>query len=239
MTAFAFEPIATVESPFQSKFAVPRQSGLATEVSAFVRVDPVWRDALVGLEAVSHVWLVFVFNRVDQSRSATRTRPPRLGGNTRLGVFATRSTHRPNPIGLSLARVDAIEPDGLRVRGVDLLHGTPVLDIKPYVPWADRCDTAVNTLSPAPPPRCAVHWSAHALSRLATLGADRQVSVRALLEDVLQFEARPAYHSDPNRQYGTELAELEVRWRYPTAQSVEVLDLLPLGLNQSDRDEPN
>lgn len=218
-------PLGTVESPFQSKFGVPRQSGMATRVRSFIRLDGPWRDAMAGLESVSHVWILFWFHLAPSGRMATRARPPRLGGNKRLGVFATRSTHRPNPLGLSLVEVESVAPEGLHVLGLDVLNGTPVLDIKPYLPWVESPLNASNGVSPAPPLRSEVQWSRRAARSLAELCDGEANELRRLVDDLLQFDARPAYHDHPDRLYSVEIDRMRLEWRYPAQQLVELVDI--------------
>ena len=144
-----FKPIGYLESPFKEKFGIPRQAGLAPEARAVVRLDPAMRDGLQGLEGFSHVWILFVFHGHENDDGKLLVRPPRLGGTRKMGVFATRSPHRPNPIGLSLVRLEGVEPDesspAIHVSGVDFLDGTPVLDIKPYLPGGDIARGEVRT----------------------------------------------------------------------------------------------
>ncbi len=216
-------PIAVVESPFAGKFAVPRQSGLAPSIESFVRVDAAWTDGLTGLEGVSHVWLLFLFHAVPPGRVSTRVRPPRLGGNARTGVFSTRSTHRPNPLGLSLVQLVSVEADGLRVTGGDLLDGTPIVDIKPYLPWSDSAPDAHNALAPEPPEQLVVEWSVKAQAALEAACGDDVASVRQQLSEVLAFDARPAYHADASRHYAVEIAQWHVQWRHLANGVVEVV----------------
>jgi len=183
-----FDAVAFVESPYRGKFAIPRQSGLAQSVGAFVRVQPEWRDGLTGLESVSHVWLVFVFHGIQTRRPATRVRPPRLGGNQRTGVFATRSTHRPNPVGLSLVKLESVRPDGIEVSGIDL--------------------DAFNAIAPAAPEPLPVSWHEAAMSSLKRVAGDAATQTALEIEEVLCFDARPGYHRDSNREYAMEFADL-------------------------------
>ena len=154
---FSMEPIARIHSAFGSKFGVPRQSGLVEALSATVVFEPQFRnpDALRGLEGFSHIWLIWVFDQSIRQGWSPTVRPPRLGGNARMGVFATRSPFRPNPIGLSPVELEAIEHTAhsgtvLRVRGADLVDGTPILDIKPYIPYVDCRPEAIGGFASAP-----------------------------------------------------------------------------------------
>ena len=210
---FPMTPIAHIRSDFSSKFGVPRQSGLIESLESLVIFEPEYRnpDALRGLEGFSHIWLLWVFDRAVRPGWSPTVRPPRLGGNARLGVFATRSPFRPNPIALSAVTLAGIEETRergtiLRVRGADLMDGTPVLDIKPYLPYADCRPEARGGFAAAPagetlevciPPE-----------ELEKVPPERRESLRA----VLALDPRPRYQEDPERVYGFGFAGLEVRF---------------------------
>lgn len=154
---FTMRPIARIHSDFSTKFGVPRQSGLVECLESTVVFEPEYRndDALRGLEGFSHIWLVWVFDQAVRKEWSPTVRPPRLGGNTRMGVFATRSPFRPNPIALSCVKLAGIERTAdrgtvLRVLGADLMDGTPILDIKPYIPYADSHPEAVGGFAAVP-----------------------------------------------------------------------------------------
>ena len=155
---FSMRVIARIHSDFSTKFGVPRQSGLVDALESTVVFEPEFRnpDALRGLEDFSHLWLVWVFDQAIRENWSPTVRPPRLGGNQRMGVFATRSPFRPNPIALSSVRLAGIEQTAahgpvLRIRGADLMDGTPILDIKPYIPYADAHPDARGGFASAPP----------------------------------------------------------------------------------------
>lgn len=233
-----FTPIGVVRSPYQEKFAIPRQPGLA-QIDATIEMTPLYADpaAVEGLEQFSHLWVIFVFHAVDAQRSNGRknisewrpqVRPPRLGGNEKLGVFATRSTHRPNPIGLSvveLLRIDTNDGVKLHIRGADLLDGTPVLDIKPYIPYADAIPQASAGFAPSAPVRLPVRWIETALTAAREYSAELQ----QIVEEVLSFDPRPAYQDDPARIYGVLLAGCNVRFRIDH-DGVEVVEILRLSV---------
>ena len=207
------EPIARIHTDFSTKFGVPRQSGLVEALEAEIIFEPPYRDpaALRGLEGFSHLWLVWVFHQAAGRPWSPTVRPPRLGGNRRMGVFATRSPFRPNPVGLSavkLAGIEAAGPSGpvLRVRGADLVDGTPILDIKPYLPYADCIPEASGGFAPQPAlAPLTVEISPALLERVPP-------ERREALEAVLAQDPRPRYQADPERIYGFTFAGLEVRF---------------------------
>ena len=207
-------PIAYIKSDFPEKFGIPRQSGLVEELTATVVFQPPYRvpDALRGLEGFSHLWLIWEFSQARREGWSPTVRPPRLGGNKRLGVFATRSPFRPNPLGLSCVRLLEIRQDReqgtvLVVSGADLLDGTPIYDIKPYLPYADCKPEAVGGFAARPKGAdLAVDCSPALLDRVP---GDK----RAALLAVLAQDPRPQYQDDPERVYGMAFAGLEVKFR--------------------------
>ncbi|MGB1090697.1 MAG: tRNA (N6-threonylcarbamoyladenosine(37)-N6)-methyltransferase TrmO, partial [Oceanobacter sp.] len=185
-------------------------------------------EALDGLTGVSHVWLIFLFHQSLTNPDSVRlkVRPPRLGGNQQLGVFATRSNFRPNGIGQSLVKLDSIEGTRLKVSGVDLLDQTPILDIKPYVPYADAIPAAINEIAPAPPELMQVDWSENAERAAQEVEAKSGNPVTGLINECLAQDPRPAYQAhDPERIYGTQLWQVNVRWKYPTPEKILVLSV--------------
>lgn len=215
-------PIGTIRSCFPDKFGVPRQPGLCPNARGHIVLTTPWDDAdcFRGLEAFSHIWLTFLFHEVPPEREARPlVRPPRLGGNTRVGVFASRSPFRPNRIGLSLVRQDGLfRHEGrlcLAISEIDLVDGTPVLDIKPYVPWCDNRTDATGAWADEPPGRLlTVTYSDAAQQQLATLTPDYP-NLPALIEEVLGQDPRPAYHAGNNseRSYALSLFDLDIHWR--------------------------
>ncbi|MDN3523490.1 tRNA (N6-threonylcarbamoyladenosine(37)-N6)-methyltransferase TrmO [Halomonas ramblicola] len=211
----SLSPIGVIESDYPDKFGVPRQPGLADAARATLVLRPPYDDPLAvrGLDAFSHLWLTFLFHRSPE-RWTPLVRPPRLGGNRRIGVFASRSTHRPNRLGLSLVELVGIETRrGVRLilAGSDLVDGTPVLDIKPYLPWAEAKPEARAGFAPEPPPRLPVSFAPEAESVLAArTDAD---SLRALIRQVLGQDPRPAYRNGAEaRIYGVRLRDVDVRF---------------------------
>ena len=210
---FSMTPIAHIRSDFAEKFGVPRQSGLVEELEADIGFEPAHQnpDALRGIEGFSHLWLIWEFSRAKREGFSPTVRPPRLGGNTRLGVFATRSPFRPNPIGLSCVELSGVEwdtPDGpvLHVRGADLVDGTPILDIKPYVPLADCIPEASEGFTAVPYERLDVEIP-------ESFGGSMSPEERSALEDTLSLDPRPQYQDDPERVYGLSFSGWEVKFK--------------------------
>ena len=210
---FSMKTIARICSDFAGKFGVPRQSGLVEALEARVVFEPEYRNsaALRGLEGFSHIWLVWVFDQAVRAEWSPTVRPPRLGGNARLGVFATRSPFRPNPIALSAVTLAGMEETRewgtvLRVRGADLMDGTPIFDIKPYLPYADCRPEAVGGFASAPA------GETLAVECLPELWEKVPPQRREALRAVLALDPRPRYQDDPERVYGFGFAGLEVRF---------------------------
>jgi len=225
---YSVTPIGHVRSCFKEKFAIPRQPALAPAARGVLELLPPFDrpEAVAGLEGVSHVWLLFLFHQALESQPRLRVRPPRLGGNRYLGVFATRATHRPNGIGQSVVRLDGLEPGRLLLSGIDLLDGTPVLDIKPYVPYADSPPGAHNAIAEAPPPALTVGWADAARVQAEAHGQRLGEPLAELIEQCLAQDPRPAYQAPtPERRYGVRLWDVEVHWHYPTAEQIRVLDV--------------
>lgn len=206
-------PIAHFHSPFASKFGVPKQSGLAPDLRGTIVFETEWRnaDALRGIEEFDYLWLIWVFSANRHQAVSPVVRPPVLGGNVRMGVFATRSPFRPNPLGLSSVKLDHVEwatskGPVIHVMGADLMDGTPIFDIKPYVAYAD-CHEGVRS----------GFVDSHPMQRLtvvvppemeAALGAD----ATAVLRQVLALDPRPHYQNDANKTYGMPFEGRDVRF---------------------------
>ena len=210
---FTMRPIARIHSDFSTKFGVPRQSGLVDSLEATVVFEPEFRnpDALRGLEGFSHIWLVWVFDQAARKDWSPTVRPPRLGGNTRMGVFATRSPFRPNPIALSCVKLAGTEETAdrgtvLRILGADLVDGTPILDIKPYIPYADSHPEALGGFAAVPAGETLeVFIPPELLEKVPE-------SRREALRGVLAQDPRPHYQEDPDRVYGFGFAGMEVKF---------------------------
>lgn len=207
-------PIAHVESGFTEKFGIPRQSGLVEELEARVVFEPEYRvkEAFRGLEEFSHLWLIWEFSQSVRESWSPTVRPPRLGGNRRMGVFATRSPFRPNPIGLSCVRLkevrweEALGPV-LLVAGADLLDGTPVFDIKPYLPFADsRPEAAGGFTQLYEERRLRVEIPPQVLREIPE-------ELREGVKGILEQDPRPSYHNDPQRVYGMSFSGMELKFR--------------------------
>jgi tRNA-Thr(GGU) m(6)t(6)A37 methyltransferase TsaA len=222
-----------VRSCFKEKFAIPRQPQLAPAARGVLElVAPFDQgDAVQGLEQVSHVWLLFLFHQALEDKPRLKVRPPRLGGNQSMGVFATRATHRPNGIGQSVVRLEKVEPGRLWLSGIDLLDGTPVLDIKPYVPYADCIDNASNLMASAPPQLIPVQWADEALIQAREHGQRLAEPLVELIEQCLAQDPRPAYQiPPPERRYGAQFWDLDVRWHYPEIGLIRVLEVVPAAM---------
>lgn len=221
-------PIAHIHSDFSTKFGIPRQSGLVEELTAQVVFTPEFRvpEALRGLEDFSHVWLIWQFSKALRADWSPTVRPPRLGGNTRLGVFATRSPFRPNALGLSCVRLLSVEPNTpqgpvLTVAGADLLDGTPIFDIKPYLPYADCRPEATGGFTDQAGAFLLEVECPPAL--LEPLPEDRR---KALLA-VLRHDPRPSYQKAPDRVYGMEFAGFDVKFQV-RENHLTVLSVAPI-----------
>ena len=198
--------IAKIHTDFPTKFGIPRQSGLVEELKGRIVFEPEFRnsDAIRGLDGFSHIWLLWKFNTPAENHSLT-VRPPKLGGNVRMGVFATRSPFRPNNIGLSCVKLERINGTDLLVSGADLMDGTEIVDIKPYVPYADCHPDAVGGFSKDGTERLHVDASDDILSLFPE-------NKRAALIKVLELDPRPQYQNDPDRLYGFGFAGFDVRF---------------------------
>ena len=234
MNNFNFSPVGKISSCFKEKFTIPRQPGLVPAATAELILQPPYSvpEIVRGLEGFSHIWVIFAFHAIPIGQWKPTVRPPRMGGNQRLGVFATRSTHRPNPIGLSVVKLSDIQINEGRVSllldGCDLLDGTPVLDIKPYLPYADSVlDATGGFANLTPETRFTVCFTLQAgrECELASLRLARDVE--ELIRQILALDPRPSYQSGKqgDRIYATYLCDFNLRWRYLADNVVEVVEL--------------
>lgn len=208
MAEYTVKPIAHMESDFKTKFGIPRQAGIVDALEGRVIFEPEYRsrEALRGIEGYSHLWLIWRFSAAERDDWSPTVRPPRLGGNARMGVFATRSPFRPNSLGLSCVRLIRVEEDGsLRVAGADLMDGTPIFDIKPYLPYADSHPEASGGFAPDPGETLRVEYSPEAY---AAVPGEK----RAGLTGVLENDPRPRYKGDGERVYALEFADMEIKF---------------------------
>jgi len=208
------KPIAHIHSDYKSKFGIPRQSGLAPDSIAVIEFASVYRntDALRGLDGFSHIWLIWGFSEIANAEWSPTVRPPRLGGNERKGVFATRSPFRPNNLGLSAVKLEKIDIGNpanplIYVSGADLLDGTPIYDIKPYVTYADSIPTALSDFATEPQrKKLEVVIDEKFVKKIP---ADKL----SALTQCLALDPRPAYQNNPERIYGMDFAGLNVKFR--------------------------
>ncbi len=236
---FEMQTIGRVHSCFREKFGIPRQPGLVMEARAEIEILPPFdRDeAFSGLESFSHIWVIFVFHQCLRQKWKATVRPPRLGGNQRVGVFASRSTFRPNPLGLSAVKLDGMtRRQGrlyLQISGVDLLDETPVLDIKPYLSYADSLPQAVSGYAPqAPAPAGQLVFSAEAEAQCQQYAQDYP-QLRALIENLLQLDPRPAYRAQTGGEgevYAMRLLDFDLKWEVSDS-NIRVLRLESGGQN--------
>ncbi len=218
------KPIAYIETDFPEKFGIPRQSGLVEELKAKVVFLPGYRnnDAVRGLERFSHIWLIWDFSETHKEKWSPTVRPPRLGGNVRMGVFATRSPFRPNPLGLSVVRLERVEEGkALYVSGADLMNGTPIFDIKPYLPYVDSKPEAsdgfaLNTSEP-------ILDVIFPEELLLLVPAEK----RTVLKAVLAQDPRPQYQADSSRIYTMSFSGLDISFNV-AGKTLTVTRVIPL-----------
>jgi len=245
---FRFEPIAFIQTPFTQRFGIPRQPGLVPEAKGIIkfRNDPDFQHALKGMEHFSHLWIVFVFHSHGGNKWKPTIRPPRLGGKEKMGVLASRSPHRPNPVGLSACEIESIDlmakggPE-IRVRGVDLLDGTPILDIKPYIPYADSIPEANPGWAHEEIKKTEVIFSLLANEKIARIEANGEPGLRNLIEQLLTIDPRPGFqrrelppeaeHSQ-GKDFGLLVRNYDVHWHIEN-QAFVVDDLVTEFANAS------
>ena len=235
MTEISLPIIGYMHSPYQEKFGIPRQPNLV-QVESYIEMSEPYNDLLAfdGIKEFSHLWLVWQFhdNKNQQLNKGFRpqVRPPRLGGNQKMGVFATRSMYRPSPLGLSVVQLKKVEKVGQSVRvyvmGSDLLDQTPIVDIKPYIQYSDSVPEARSGYAQYEPIRKMVTWSQQAQQKQENLLQSAQLTLQEIdeLQQVLSLDPRPAYQNDEQRIYGMKFANLDVKFTVNTLQ-VEIVDL--------------
>ncbi|OOF79120.1 tRNA (N6-threonylcarbamoyladenosine(37)-N6)-methyltransferase TrmO [Rodentibacter caecimuris] len=239
MNDLTLSPIAIIHSPYKEKFSVPRQPDLVQDGVGIVELLPPYNspEAVRGLEKFSHLWLIFHFDQIPQGKWQPTVRPPRLGGNQRVGVFASRATHRPNPLGLSkvvLRKVECIHGKVfLHLGSVDLVDGTPIFDIKPYIAYADSEPEAQSGFAQEKPPlKLQVEFSEQAQSAVKKLEQKRPHLMR-FIREVIEQDPRPAYQQGKpsERIYGISLYEFNVKWKIK-AGIVDVVEILDIEKNK-------
>jgi tRNA (adenine37-N6)-methyltransferase len=220
MNPFIFQAIGRIRSCFPEKFGIPRQPGLVPEATAALEIHPPFNDpeAFRGLEGFSHIWILFVFHACRSTPWRATVRPPRLGGNRRMGIFATRSGFRPNPIGQSVVELTGIEAQQtcclLHLKGIDLLDGTPVLDVKPYLPYAECLPQAIaGYAQQAPVLLPGVTFSDAAAENCRRLEGPAYPDLRRLIAALIAQDPRPAYRGDKAAEFGMRLWDLNIRFK--------------------------
>ena len=238
---YSLKVIGIVKSCYKEKFGVPRQAGLAPESCAMIELLPPYnaKDSIAGLESVSHIWLQFIFHLSLSESWRPKVRPPRLGGNQRLGVFATRSPVRPNTLGLSAVKLDKITTEDGRlclfISGQDLVDGTPIVDIKPYVPYADCIANATNEIAPQRPKTVPVVISGAAKTACEKQQKFYSSNLVNLIHQTLEQDPRPAYQQlDTARVYGMALLDFDLKWRYQKKESSVFIEVLSLDYCQDE-----
>ena len=228
---YELKTIGHVRSDFPEKFGIPRQAGIVDALEAAIIFEPEYRreEALRGLEGFSHIWVIWQFSEAVRDSWSPTVRPPRLGGNARMGVFATRSPFRPNALGLSCVRLIGIEHSEehgayLRIAGADMLDGTPVYDIKPYIPYADSRPEALSGFAPDSGKKLHVEYADGTLAAVPE-------GKRAALTGVLSNDPRPRYQNDPERVYALDFAGLEIKFTV----SEDTLTVRDISLGQGRR----
>jgi len=235
MNAFSLAQIGTIHSPWKEKFAVPRQPGLVTAMGAELELIAPYNhhDMVRGIENFSHLWLLFIFHQTQQQGWKPLVRPPRLGGNDKIGVLASRSTFRPNPIGMSLVEFKGIRHDKkrliLELGSVDLVDGTPIVDIKPYLPFAESLPDARAGYAQSPPEASMQVYFSDAAEQHLLCYQYSHPDLAEFIQQVLAQDPRPAYrrHQDDAHFYAASLSDFTVRWRV-TPMGTEVIAIEPM-----------
>jgi len=232
MNSLDFQPIGYIASCYQEKFGIPRQPGLVPVAkSQLVLSDSYGEESVRGLEGFSHIWVQFVFHQTQQQGWKSMVRPPRLGGNKKVGVFASRSTFRPNPIGLSVVELSKIEVKKsmviLHLLGCDLLNKTPVLDIKPYLPYVDAIPDAVGGFATEKPESLIeVTFTDLARSQSETASVRLGEDITTLITQILELDPKPSYqknNSNGDRIYRMKLYDFDLSWQYCENNKINVL----------------
>ena len=234
MKTLNLTPIGLVSSCYKEKFGIPRQPGLVTAAKSQLILDKVFNEESIReLEGFSHIWLQFTFHETQSQGWKPMVRPPRLGGNQKVGVFASRSTFRPNPIGLSVVELNEIEIKSSRVvlhlTGCDLVDGTPVLDVKPYLPYVDAIPAAKAGYATEKPPKQMIVLMSDEITQACHQASDRLgEDIELLIRQLLELDPRPSYHnvdSKNHRVYSMKLHDFDLRWQYCENDTIKVLNI--------------
>jgi len=219
MTEFHFKSIGIIESCFKQKFCIPRQPGIVPQATATIVLEPEFssEEIVRGLDDCSHVWVIFVFHKSQNAKNKNTVRPPRLGGDKRLGIFATRSNYRPNPIGQSVVKLAGIELKNgqtlIKLSGGDFLDGTPVLDIKPYIPYVDSIATATTAFATHPPEKVfSVKFESQARSQIDEASRLSGENIQSFIEQLLAYDPRPR-HTQPDAIFSTKIYNYDLKWK--------------------------
>jgi tRNA-Thr(GGU) m(6)t(6)A37 methyltransferase TsaA len=231
--SFQFDSIATIESPYKEKFAIPRQPNLVSAAKGKVVLlgEANNRELVRDIQQFSHLWLLFVFHGTQAQGWNPLVRPPRLGGNKKTGVLATRSTFRPNPIGISVVKLDKVTIDNkqtiLHISGLDLLDGTPIIDIKPYVPYSDAINNAEGGFAQYQPETSVNVVFTHQAKINLSHFEHSYNELALLIEQVLMQDPRPAYKQgkEDDKVYGMSLYDLNIQWKFVTLESIVVINI--------------
>lgn len=237
MDTFSFSPIGTISSCYKEKFGIPRQPGLVNAAKAELHLEKIYGEETIrGIRGFSHIWINFVFHATQKQGWKPMVRPPRLGGNVKVGVFASRSPFRPNPLGLSVVELLDIEIQQsaviLHLGGCDLLDGTPVLDIKPYLPYADALSNASGGFAEISPNyktenRVVVSFTNEAELQLNQAEERLGQELSLLIKQILQLDPRPSYHQGKSgeRIYSMKLYDFDLKWEYCENRKINVIGL--------------
>ncbi len=233
-SSYSFQTIGIIHSCYTQKFGIPRQPGLVKEATATLELLPPFNrlDTLEGLDEFSHIWIHFIFHKCLTDSWKAKVRPPRLGGKSKVGVFSTRATHRPNPLGLSVVKLGKIFQEGKKVlielHGSDLLDGTPVVDIKPYLTYSDSILDAKSGFAPSPPNKKIVLFSTTAEEQCQEYNKQTRRNIRELIAEILSQDPRPSYlHGKTGKLHAFQLWDIDIKWQANTTH-FEVLYLEPI-----------
>lgn len=227
---YSFKPVGIAHTPFNDKFAIPRQANLAPSAMGSIELLPPFNNgqAVDGLEQASYIWLIFVFHESLNTEIKQKVRPPRLGGNQYMGVFATRSPYRPCAIGQSLVKLDAVSATHLYVSGLDLLDKTPIIDIKPFVNYADNLHINDTNWAQTKPQMIEVCFSPQALEQAEQFEQEKNLPLIALIKECLSQNPKPAYQKvDSQRLYGCTFWNMNIQFKYQSEEAIEVICIEP------------